>query len=963
MLLLVALLGCTEPGPPVYPEMGFWEGPGVVFAGTGYLPVPYPSDDFIEYRAPLTWPNGEAHDYPVRYEGTGNGIEGVGPDLELEVFDDAIVARIRPWGASELPFKITLCGVERCALEHNEEFRVYYPGQGPGYLFEGSPAEGIFVHPDPPVLAVGERRVFQGQPYAAYPFGDNPDNSAPGTIANQVRALEDPAYTIADPSVATVSDVGVLEGISPGSTTLTITAGAASTSVEVTVTKEELRTEAPRGLFDVGARGHPQNKHAIITLDESSAPVALHSLQSDTFPNPNLWLATNTTVLAEWTGTGFGTEWLGHSNINQLQRASVAVGDDGRTWVPFVSATAGLHIGVRHRAGGEGPWTEVQLPTRPDLDRGEPIPVEHVGYPQVTLPVVNLGVRPASDGGAWVAYQFIYKRLQAPDYTSHMWDHLDPEQDCFWRVRLAHVGVDGTVEVMDAKHTDFPYGACTGPGIDTDSFVNPDATVHVGLEGPDGVPSLRVPEREGLGGLQWVQLDLVDGTWTETPLGPTIEIVDDHDPTLAVGLDPYGPVEGEPPGGNIIPEVVHEDWKDGVYQTLRRTYQDHYLPDRVHALVLDGLRLHPDDPDSEGRRLGSQALTPRFSHDPLVTDTCRLALNNADTSIDVAPPQVAAGRDEPWQTAALSGIVSSYPFEAERFVARGDGVYGVVQGGDLAIVRATDCQTFFALASMPDFKPTIRMPLLRDDGSVWVFTPEESFGGKVAVWDDPVLDPTGLIAASDLPTPDYVSPHRSYGIFDAGDRVVTFIQGGTDLAITEYATDGTVLASKVVAQAEPQQRRVLTNSLQRLDNGEWYGMRHWGGTNNRVELVRTLDFESYEVLRDDLWCSGIGSNESYSYRWCSSVQLADGRIGFAHQAPGPLNNSQSAYLQVIASDGSLGPDVLLRPVGGMTQGILGLHPETDGSVTAFLYDSNTYAQPIPGKVERYTDLVQNVVIP
>ncbi len=964
ILLTLGLIGCPEPGPPVYPDIGQWEGPGVYWNGTGEHAVPYPHDDFIEYRASVSWPDGVALDYPHFFAGTGADGEGNTPDLELELTDDALIGRIRPWGSNELPFQITLCGVERCALEPAQEFRRYELGQGPDFAYLGSTAEALFTFPDEPVLAVGERRPFQALPVAEYPFGRYPENSAPGTTVDHVAALEPPEYTIDDPTIASVDDDGTLTGVSVGTTTLHVTAGAASTSVRVEVTDEALAA-SPRGVLDLGPYGINRPGAlglSNVTLDHHGAPAALIRTQAHRWPDPALWLANNTAVLASWTGTGFGYEWLSQSNLDYPHQATLMVDGTGRQWVAQVQSNRAFGVSLRHRAAAGEPWERVHLPVRPDLDRGAEVPPQNLGAPAVIGPVVNLGLSASSRGGAWVAYQQAYVMGQTASYTASVWAQDAFELDCWRIVRLAHVMPDGTTELHEVKRTEYPAG-CSSTGVSPASFVDPLERVWMHAEGPGGLPGLTVVEDPFLGG---TRMDFsFDGTsWSESEHEPPVFGPDSYDPRLTVGGDPYGPVEGVAATNDRLFDLYDEAWRDGTWVGLTHPWDSlpDELLDRTHVIVYDGLRLRHDDSDALGRRLGQRTPTPRFSHDALVTDGCRLAVNNLDTSTDVAAPQWAPGRDTEWSDGALMGLVSQYPFVAERLVARSDAVYAVTQAGPLEVKRATNCQDFFALASVPDFYPDVRVPLLRDDGSVWVLT-NDGYGGSVTIWDDPVLDPVawtstaGLVPSGPAPDPQH------FGIRDAGSSVMTFLQYGGDLVVTEYDPSGAVLDAFVAPQPMPTQRVLFTNAMHRLDGGDWLAMRHHQGTNNGVELVRTSDFQTYEVLADDLWCGGL-RNEAISSRWCAAtLKLSDGRIAFSHVAPGELANQDAATIRLFTADGSSWTDIAARPHGGMTQGIHALHEEADGTVTAFMYDSHTYEQPNPGQVLRYADLVQSVVLP
>ncbi|MFT7583446.1 MAG: hypothetical protein ACI9MR_005133, partial [Myxococcota bacterium] len=72
--LPASLSGCPEDLGP-YPEVGKWEGPGVLHDGWGALLVPNEGDTVYTYRAALTWPDGKSFDYRHVFTGAGDGLD------------------------------------------------------------------------------------------------------------------------------------------------------------------------------------------------------------------------------------------------------------------------------------------------------------------------------------------------------------------------------------------------------------------------------------------------------------------------------------------------------------------------------------------------------------------------------------------------------------------------------------------------------------------------------------------------------------------------------------------------------------------------------------------------------------------------------------------------------------------------------------------------------------------------
>ncbi|MFT7582607.1 MAG: hypothetical protein ACI9MR_004289 [Myxococcota bacterium] len=755
-------------------------------------------------------------------------------------------------------------------------------------------------------------------------------SSPPGGAAskdNAGRALEDPVYVITDPSIAEVDAHPFVTGRAVGETTLTVTAGATSVTCSITVVDAPL-VVGPRGAFDLGeAWGHylAEGTQAAIGPDGRPSFLLRSAGAYDELPDDPVkpFLAGAAAAIATWTGTGFGWEWVTDDFNEAIDGSMYLVDAEGTEFLAHYDAFRGLRVAVWTRPNDATPWRRTQLPVRPDLTRGEEFdpdtPVPTLGTGGVAIAALE-----QTDDGVKVRYRIAYQLPKggvdqsqtASNYLRMVWDAFPETDICVGLDREATLSASGELlDVTTVESISKPAFTCT----------------------------------------------LDEMAWTPAPApGPDLYLRG-----YRVG-EPWSMVESWPSEeGPTTFEITHTISQDGVYAALwKHAGSGLNTPDkRLHAVILDATYLRHDDPDALGRRIGSDALTPRFTAPLLRSSECRLALDHMAGSFGSrARPHLATGPDTVWTAVEHSDVdlPGTCPIPEDHLqrcspqlstavFSRDDGIYALSAGGTLAIYRSTDCLAFTEIAQQIEFASTERVPLFRADGSLWIFGPDLAPGGGILMFEDPLLDPVGVTTLSPLADRHTTDWGRNYAVHDLGDQVVTLFQRNTTLAMTVWGSDAEPITATGVDLTGPRQVYGLANAVP-LPDGSWLVRRRLGAGQRPAEIVRTADFETFEVVLESAPCS-------VASRRCKSLLLADGRSVFGAIQSTDIPNREMAVLHLFDADGSYADVVEARPHGGIRQGPFGLHEEDDGSISVVMFDNVSYTIPHAGQTHRFESLI------
>ena len=287
----------------------------------------------------------------------------------------------------------------------------------------GGPTREILPLTKTVTLAVGESR-----PVAALAHAQE------GPGAPNVRSLshEPLSFRIEDPTVARVDATGVVQGLKPGSTGLTFRVRDVTARIPVTVTTQALgppgegivpldgtvgTTQVEYGARLQTPRGPIEDR---FTLDEGRVPFAILGVQPYV-KWPLLSTTLTALVAAEWTGTGFGLEWVSDGS-DLVKSPQVALDERGRHYVVYRSEWLNdLVVAERARGASPGAWTRRRIPM--DLPQAREAGLFPGQYLMTNLDDERTALRPREGGGLWLAsWKALDFREQKPsEYLNEVW--------------------------------------------------------------------------------------------------------------------------------------------------------------------------------------------------------------------------------------------------------------------------------------------------------------------------------------------------------------------------------------------------------------------------------------------------------------------------------------------------------------------------------------------------------------
>jgi hypothetical protein len=344
------------------------------------------------------------------------------PGLERNVITPLAESEFVVWG--------------QLGMEDDEGKVSWVSHEGPTLLPWGGEPAGIGRVLDSLTLAVGEERPVFAQ-----------------GIARRIRVASegegpghDPVqWTSDDPSVATVTEHGVVRAVAGGEATVTATYGSFSVDFEVTV-DPELVIAPPS--TDPTELDFPIERVGI--NDDRGFPMFFAQLRVP--PATGIDRGGQGIGLARWTGTNVGLEnvarpWdvvgrasvAGDEIITQLRMVR---GYDDRLYVVYRSQIPAMTIVVASRPidGGPGDWTHTEVAWQTS-DVGNEFR-EGFGSPSA-----QIGVLPREGGGLWLGFNV--ESLWDP-LSTMMASNGDDSGECGYAIFLAEIPGDGSAAVEAA---------------------------------------------------------------------------------------------------------------------------------------------------------------------------------------------------------------------------------------------------------------------------------------------------------------------------------------------------------------------------------------------------------------------------------------------------------------------------------------------------------------------------------
>lgn len=284
-------------------------------------------------------------------------------------------------------------------------------------------------------------------------------------------------YTSADTAVATVAADGVVTGVSAGTTTITATAGRASTTVDITV-NAGTPAPIPDAIHTLVAHRHQwslapgamQRKTAVpyaVALSPSAGPFVISNLSNvaDAADEDE----TRVTVysregsspygrfaIARWTGSGFGFEVLGEPWDVAID-PMVALDERDRLYMIYKSENRRQYV-LLDRAAGARPGTETMRVLPSELAEPRELGARARDYLALTDDRIELSaIVPRQGGGVWIAYEVYAGYMDGP-LTEHVQNDGVLPKRCQLAGLLAEV-TDTTIEVRQVSSYFFEPGA------------------------------------------------------------------------------------------------------------------------------------------------------------------------------------------------------------------------------------------------------------------------------------------------------------------------------------------------------------------------------------------------------------------------------------------------------------------------------------------------------------------------
>jgi hypothetical protein len=265
-----------------------------------------------------------------------------------------------------------------------------------------------WVQPDTEAigLLVGEHRPVSADALAALPVAQ-----AEG-VYRRTPSHEPVVYGIQDAAIASVSPGGIVTALAAGDTLLTLRCGAAEATVPLTVREGALAPPA-EGTHPLLSR--PSNHYAgdlaktVGTIDGRMAfrkngyPVALIQPEMGTYQEAQS--RTRRFLLAEWTGSGFGTVEVTRGPESK-RYPHVVVDENDDTWVLWQQDGL-FDVRIAHRSAGSeaDEWNVRSMPAQSLLDLPE---LTHSQRQALAwTPQHWLGIGPRKGGGVVVLYNVI----------------------------------------------------------------------------------------------------------------------------------------------------------------------------------------------------------------------------------------------------------------------------------------------------------------------------------------------------------------------------------------------------------------------------------------------------------------------------------------------------------------------------------------------------------------------------
>ncbi|MCC6622807.1 MAG: hypothetical protein IT385_16215 [Deltaproteobacteria bacterium] len=327
-----------------------------------------------------------------------------------------------------------------------------------------------------------------------------------------------PSYAVADPTRAEVDARGVVRALSPGETTLVITAGELRREVALVIREGEPApppldapvpvvrqgddTVASTRMVEVGVN---RRREGTLAVDLEGRPWLVYrtSMVVDGLKATelrNAWVST-------WTGSGFGFEAVG-LGWDDVAYPRIAIDDRGTAWVLYhsrVERTFGLM-----RRVGPGHWERALLPGGSDASAPHLASESGALLPEALSDRIPLALLPRDGGGVHVAYAVFARTPEG--------ERAETGHGCARALRLVTVEADGRLAAEDARRE--PYGGGV-VAADCGRVAGLDALTFSGLGlAPDGdSPTILVfEERDNLGFIEATRR--VGATWETRMLVP-----------------------------------------------------------------------------------------------------------------------------------------------------------------------------------------------------------------------------------------------------------------------------------------------------------------------------------------------------------------------------------------------------------------------------------------------------------
>jgi hypothetical protein len=273
----------------------------------------------------------------------------------------------------------------------------------------GGPDAGVAPLDPAVAMVVGEQR-----PVAAWPLARADDGSM--TFGDQqITAAIDNA------AVATIDGTFVVTAAAPGTATLTFSNGTDTATVPVTVTAGVLGPPADAS-YTLGA--------AFIGTVAGSTPNDLVAIDSHGWPAAIVGVDSAHVVLARWTGSGFGYEWVSDP-WDTARDAHVVVDDQDHIWITYKTGARDSFMLVDRPSETPNAWRRRRLHGVPDGALQAGFSEERLAHGDPAESQAAMLARPG--GGVWVAH------WHSPSFerVAGVYQGFEVDAQCLDLIRLA----------------------------------------------------------------------------------------------------------------------------------------------------------------------------------------------------------------------------------------------------------------------------------------------------------------------------------------------------------------------------------------------------------------------------------------------------------------------------------------------------------------------------------------------